>query len=68
MSIPVARFSQCLGEEGIWPAGQHRKGSNAPFLYRIAGILRMFEVSLVGGAGFEPATPWMSTKYSNQLN
>jgi hypothetical protein len=24
--------------------------------------------SLVGGAGFEPATPWMSTKYSNQLN
>jgi hypothetical protein len=24
--------------------------------------------SLVGGAEFESATPWMSTKYSNQLN
>jgi hypothetical protein len=23
---------------------------------------------LVGGAEFESATPWMSTKYSNQLN
>jgi hypothetical protein len=29
---------------------------------------RLFEEILVGGAGFEPATPWMSTKYSNQLN
>jgi len=28
----------------------------------------MYEEILVGGAGFEPATPWMSTKYSNQLN
>jgi len=24
--------------------------------------------NLVGGAEFESATPWMSTKYSNQLN
>ena len=26
------------------------------------------ETKLVGGAEFESATPWMSTKYSNQLN
>ena len=32
------------------------------------GACDMYEEILVGGAGFEPATPWMSTKYSNQLN
>jgi hypothetical protein len=36
------------------PAPQHRE----------PGFLKI----LVGGAEFESATPWMSTKYSNQLN
>jgi hypothetical protein len=38
-------------------------------LYRLQPLLGACDLKmLVGGAGFEPATPWMSTKYSNQLN
>ena len=31
-------------------------------------LMGNLETKLVGGAEFESATPWMSTKYSNQLN
>jgi hypothetical protein len=34
----------------------------------ITGLTFLSHCILVGGEEFESPTPWMSTKYSNQLN
>ena len=73
MTQPVAIYAVGHGERGnltCWSA--QKRHAVSPFLCRSPRCARILRCGLseilVGGAGFEPATPWMSTKYSNQLN
>ena len=72
MTQPVAfsRSSHGVERNLTWPVSTekaHRCAFSLQALFTTEAC-DMCEGILVGGAGFEPATPWMSTKYSNQLN
>ena len=53
---------ECLGYVGFFAPVAHR------LVQRETTASAGLAGKLVGGAEFESATPWMSTKYSNQLN
>jgi hypothetical protein len=67
LTRPVALLRSSHGEKRnpFWLNGTE-KTHRCIFSLQARGL--RYEEILVGGAGFEPATPWMSTKYSNQLN